>query len=84
MVHSNAKMHFGKVSNHIVISAGCLNKTPGGNEALPPQWYLSNVGGDLYYQDDNLVLVSWNRPLPGVRLGELRKCYRKQGAHSCT
>ena len=82
MVHSNAKMRFGKVSNRVVISAGCLNKTPGGNEALPPQWQLFEVGGNVYYQDDNLMLVSWNLPLPGVRLGELRKCYHKQGTHS--
>jgi len=65
-----------------VISAGCLNKTPGGNEALPPQWHLFEVGGDVYYQDDNLVLVTSNRPLPGVRLGELSQCYHKQGTHS--
>ena len=82
MVHSNAKMRFGKVSNRVVISAGCLNKTPGGNEALPPQWHLFGVGSNVCYQDDNLVLASWNPPLPGVRLGELRKCYHKQGAHS--
>jgi hypothetical protein len=82
MVHSNAKMRFGKVSNRVVISAGCLNKTPGGNEALPPQWQLCELGGNVYYQDDNLVLVSLKRPLPGVRLGELRKCYHKQGTHS--
>ena len=82
MVHSNAKMRFGKVSNRIVISAGCLNKTPGGNGALPPQWQLFEVGGNVYYQDDNLLLASRNRPLPGVRLGELRKCYHEQGAHS--
>jgi len=82
MVRSNAKMRFGKVSNHVVISAGCLNKTPGGNDALPPQWRLSEVGGNVYYQDVNLVLASWNRPLPGVRLGELRKCYHNQDTHS--
>ena len=82
MVHSNAKMRFGKVSNRVVISAGCLNKTLGGNEALPPWWRLFEVGGNVDYQDDNLVLVSWNRPLPGVRLGELRKCYHEQGTHS--
>jgi hypothetical protein len=27
------------------------------------------------YQDDTLIMVSYNRPLPGVRLGEQRKCY---------
>jgi len=82
MVHSNAKMRFGKVSNRVVISAGCLNTTPGGNRALPPQWQLLEAGGNVYYQDDNLVLLSWNRPLPGVRLGELRKYYNEQGTHS--
>jgi len=82
MVHSNAKMRFGKVSNRVVISVGCLNKTPGGNEALPPQWQLFEMGGSVFYQDDNLILVSPNRPLPGVRLGELSPCYHEQGAHS--
>jgi len=82
MVHSNDKMHSGKVSNRVGISAGCLNKTPGGNEALPPRWQLFEVGGNVYYQDDNFVLASSNRPLPGVRLGELIKCYHKQGTHS--
>jgi len=82
MVHSNAKMRFGKVSNRVVLSAGCLNETPGGNEALPPRWHLFEVEDNVQYQDDNLVLASWNRPLPGVRLGELRKCYNEQGTHS--
>ncbi|OAX35141.1 WD40 repeat-like protein [Rhizopogon vinicolor AM-OR11-026] len=41
----------------------------GGNEALPPRWRQLGFGdGDTYYQDDNSVMVSWNRPLPGVRL----------------
>jgi len=82
MVHSNAKMRFGKVSNRVVISAGCLNKTSGGNEALPPRWQLFEVGDNVYYGDHNLMLVSWNRPLPGVKLGELIKCCHKQGTHS--
>jgi hypothetical protein len=48
----------------------------GGNEALPPHWQQFEApGGDTRYQDDTLVLVSSNRPLPGVRLGEQRKCY---------
>ncbi|KAJ8582526.1 WD40 repeat-like protein [Rhizopogon salebrosus TDB-379] len=42
----------------------------GGNEALPPQWWQYKVGdGETQFQDDNLVMSSWNRPLPGVRLG---------------
>ena len=81
MVHSNARMRFGKVSNRVVISAG-LNQTPGGNEVLPPRWQLYEVGGDVYYQDDDLVMGSWKRPLPGVRLGELIQCYHEQGTYS--
>ena len=82
MVHSNAKMRFGKVSNRVVVSAGCLNKTPGGNEALPPRWQLFEVGGNVYYQGGDMVMVTSNRPLPGVRLGERMKSYDKQGTHS--
>ncbi|KAJ8590157.1 WD40 repeat-like protein [Rhizopogon salebrosus TDB-379] len=40
----------------------------GGNEALPPRWWQFEVGGGAHYQDDNLVMSSFNRPLPGVRL----------------
>ncbi|KAG2060049.1 WD40 repeat-like protein [Suillus hirtellus] len=48
----------------------------GGNEALPPMWrqFKTSSDGDTAYQDDMLTMVSWNRPLPGVRLdypGEL-------------
>jgi len=81
MVHSNARIRFGEVSNRVVISVVWLNKTSGGNEALPPQWQLYEVGGDVRYQDDNLMMVSCNRPLPGMRLGELRKCYHEQGTY---
>ncbi|KAJ8587623.1 WD40 repeat-like protein [Rhizopogon salebrosus TDB-379] len=46
----------------------------GGNEALPPRWIQFKVGdGETEYQDDNLVMISWNRPLPGVRLDEPRQ-----------
>ncbi|KAJ8589276.1 WD40 repeat-like protein, partial [Rhizopogon salebrosus TDB-379] len=42
----------------------------GGNEALPPGWHQFEVGGSkTQYQDDNLIMSSWNRHLPGVRLG---------------
>ena len=75
MVHSNARMRFGKVSNHVVISAGGLNETPGGNEALPPRWQLNEGRGHVRYQDKNLMMISRNRPLPGARLGEPRECY---------
>jgi len=41
----------------------------GGNEALPPQWFQYKMLNDrIGYQDDTLVVASWNRPLPGVRL----------------
>ncbi|KAJ8582210.1 hypothetical protein M405DRAFT_576930 [Rhizopogon salebrosus TDB-379] len=40
----------------------------GGNEALPPRWQQFQVGGNMGYQDDNLVMSSRNRPLPGVRI----------------
>jgi hypothetical protein len=62
-----------------------LNKKAGGNEALPPQWRQFNLkAGDTHYQDGALSMVSWNRPLPGVRLGELRKCYHERGTYSKT
>ncbi|KAG2140228.1 uncharacterized protein EDB93DRAFT_684060 [Suillus bovinus] len=43
----------------------------GGNEALPPNWHQFKTSSDAepQYQDDTLFMVSWNRPLPGVRLG---------------
>jgi hypothetical protein len=47
----------------------------GGNEALPPLWQQYEVSDRTYYQDDTLTMGSLNRPLPGVRLGEQRKCY---------
>ncbi|OAX44096.1 hypothetical protein K503DRAFT_543076 [Rhizopogon vinicolor AM-OR11-026] len=41
----------------------------GGDEALPPGWGQFNAGDDdTLYQDDEVVMVSLNRPLPGVRL----------------
>ncbi|KAG2060020.1 WD40 repeat-like protein [Suillus hirtellus] len=41
----------------------------GGNEALPPMWQQFKMSNNkTLYQDDTLVMVSWNRPLPGVRL----------------
>ncbi|KAG2342754.1 WD40 repeat-like protein [Suillus weaverae] len=44
----------------------------GGNEVLPPVWHqFKTSGGETLYQDDTLMMTSWNRPLPGVRLGEL-------------
>ncbi|KAJ8584191.1 WD40 repeat-like protein, partial [Rhizopogon salebrosus TDB-379] len=43
----------------------------GGNEALPPRWQRFEMGdGITQYQDDNLVMVSLNRPVPGVGLDE--------------
>jgi hypothetical protein len=47
----------------------------GGNESLPPRWHQYNVSDRTEYQDDMLTMVSLNRPLPGVRLGEQRKSY---------
>ncbi|KAG2743661.1 WD40 repeat-like protein [Suillus brevipes Sb2] len=43
----------------------------GGNEALPPLWQQYKASDVIYYQDDTLTMVSWNRPLPGVRLDNL-------------
>ncbi|KAJ8583091.1 hypothetical protein M405DRAFT_867315 [Rhizopogon salebrosus TDB-379] len=43
----------------------------GGNEALPPRWHQFKVGGNMYYQDDNLVMSSFKRPLPGMNLDNL-------------
>ena len=59
-----------------------LNKKPGGNEALPPLWHQFELAGDAAYQDDDVVMASWDRPLPGVRLGELRKYCREQCTNS--
>jgi hypothetical protein len=47
----------------------------GGNEALPPLWHQFKALDAIRYQDDTLTMVSSNRPLPGVRLGEQRRCY---------
>jgi hypothetical protein len=48
----------------------------GGNGALPPRWQqFKALNGSKRYQDDTLVMMSSNRPLPGVRLGEQRKSY---------
>jgi hypothetical protein len=69
-------------------SLGCDDHCPakqeaGGNEALPPRWGQFKVGdGETEYQDENLVMISWNRPLPGVRLGELRKYFQERSTHS--
>ncbi|KAG2054103.1 WD40 repeat-like protein [Suillus hirtellus] len=42
----------------------------GGNETLPPMWqqFRTSSDGEIRYQDDTLIIASWNRPLPGVRL----------------
>jgi hypothetical protein len=48
----------------------------GGDEALPPRWQqFEALDGSTRYQDDTLPMLSSNRPLPGVRLGEQRKYY---------
>jgi hypothetical protein len=56
----------------------------GGNEALPPLWQQFRVLDHLIYQDDTLAMTTINRPLPGVRLGEQRKCYQKRQFHDIT
>ncbi|KAG2059902.1 WD40 repeat-like protein [Suillus hirtellus] len=41
----------------------------GRNGALPPLWCIRrNLEYRMSYQDDTIVMASWNRPLPGVRL----------------
>lgn len=41
----------------------------GGNEVLPPLWHqFEALDGTTQYQDDTLIMTSFNRPLPGVRL----------------
>jgi hypothetical protein len=48
----------------------------GGNEALPPMWIERKVVGiaePLYY-DEALFMNTYQRPLPGMRLGERQKC----------
>ncbi|KAG2744191.1 hypothetical protein P692DRAFT_20745256 [Suillus brevipes Sb2] len=56
----------------------------GGNDALPPLWQQFQVSDQTVYQDDTLVIASYNRPLPGVRLGEQRKCYWERQIHDIT
>ncbi|KAJ8580601.1 WD40 repeat-like protein [Rhizopogon salebrosus TDB-379] len=55
------------------MTTGRLNKKEaGGNKALPPRWWQFETGnGNTKYQDGDLILTSWNRPLPGVRLEQL-------------
>jgi hypothetical protein len=54
----------------------------GGNQALPPRWHQFEAEDDMWYQDDNLVMISRNRPSPGVRLGEPRKYCQERSTHS--
>ena len=63
-------MHFGKVSVIVEMSNDQLKE--GRREwALPPLWQEFKVLDDkTRYVDSNLYMGSWNRPLPGVRLGE--------------
>jgi WD40 repeat protein len=43
----------------------------GGNGALPPMWQrLQVLDHKTLYQDNNLIMGSWNQPLPGVRLDQ--------------
>jgi hypothetical protein len=30
---------------------------------------------EIQYQDNTLIMISWDQPLPGVRLGEEGRCY---------
>jgi hypothetical protein len=47
----------------------------GGNEALPPMWTESELVGiaEPLYDDEALFMDTYERPLPGVRLGERQK-----------
>ncbi|KAJ8593367.1 WD40 repeat-like protein, partial [Rhizopogon salebrosus TDB-379] len=45
-----------------------------GNDALPPGWHQYQLtDGTAVYQDDNLHIASFHRPLPGVRLDRPRR-----------
>jgi hypothetical protein len=48
----------------------------GGNEALPPMWKERKAVGiaEPLYSDDTLFINTYQRPLPGMRLGERQKC----------
>jgi hypothetical protein len=83
MVNSTARMHFGVVSDYPVIHTHRLiQREEEGNEALPPGWFQwQQMDGTAMYQDKNLHIASISRPLPGVRLGELRKCCYEGGTH---
>jgi hypothetical protein len=44
----------------------------GGNEALPPMWteYKQVGSAEPSYGDQALFMITFQRPLPGMRLGE--------------
>jgi hypothetical protein len=70
MVHSAARMLVGQVNNSNCTQR-LTEREAGGNEVLPPLWHQFEVlDGTTQYQDDTLIMTSFNRPLPGVRLGE--------------
>jgi hypothetical protein len=76
-------MHFGVVSNyHVIHTHRLIQREEGGNEALPPEWFqFQMTDGTAMYLDGNLHIAAFYRPLPGVRLGESRKCYYEGGTH---
>jgi hypothetical protein len=47
----------------------------GGNEALPPMWTERKTVGSAkpVYHDEVFFMSTFQRPLPGMRLGEQRK-----------
>jgi WD40 repeat protein len=78
MVPSISGTHFGRVSKSFN-THWPTQQEAGGNEALPPRWDQSiGEGNKIVYQDHNLGMTSWRRPLPGVRLGELRGTTRSE------
>jgi hypothetical protein len=77
-VRNTVGTHNGKVSSEcVVISTYRLN-----DQEMKCSLSSMRVGMGTLYQDNSLIMVSLNRPLPGVRLGELRKCCQEQGTHS--
>jgi len=78
MVNSTARMRFGRVSDlDVILTDHRDSRETGGNEALPPLWKEFKVlGNKTRYEDNNLYMGSWCRPLPGIRLGEQAKCYQ--------
>ncbi|OJA14921.1 hypothetical protein AZE42_06455 [Rhizopogon vesiculosus] len=67
----------------LILFDGRNSRETGGNEALPPLWQEFKVlDSQIRYEDNNLYMGSWSRPLPGVRLGKRSKVPLATRTHS--